>query len=342
MRTLPDTKLVKSFEPLVPGSNEWIVQLKDTTVTNAPLGFVYCPRVRPGTRPPADPWNARGTVKGGPSKDLGWYRTRREAVGHVVMHYQAGQDEIEAHRIMGLICEAQTQAATHAQEQREITGHDLSHLVIEYADQKVVLNDDHEKLTTTLHTSRQAVSNLLNGRAKRDDWSDYLQRLSYGIRMIELELARRERQVRYTADLPGRTRISPSTLRLMQSEFAVDPRTNKLKPDDSLLVRDLHLALVTPWKLTTAELDTLLARVRELEKRALDVERRRPASMVVEIKDDVLKRVATLERQYELLKARTTMLLAGVVTALDEDEETMVKVLREQFAVTIDDFPTKG
>lgn len=79
-----------------------------------------------------------------------------------------------------------------------------------------------------------------------------------------------------------------------------------LKADDSALVREIHDQLISPWTLTPNVMAGLLNAVRELEVMALETERLRPATMMVEIKDDVLgpliKRIEKLESRLTELK----------------------------------------
>jgi len=129
-------------------------------------------------------------------------------------------------------------------------------------------------------------------------------------------------------------RKAPNAISAIQELQAQD---NLVRPDDGALVRSIHEHLVSPWRPTTSVMHELLNAVRELEKLAIENEKRRPASMVVELGDAIDKRVAKLERQHKMLKDRTTMLLAGVVTMLGDDEETLLNLLRTTFAVTEED-----
>jgi hypothetical protein len=130
---------------------------------------------------------------------------------------------------------------------------------------------------------------------------------------------------------------SERSKKVLNSVMARQLGEDLLKPTDGALVRSLYEHLTSPWSLTPGVMHELLNAVRELETEALESKRREPVSMVVEIQEDVLKRLVKLEGDHKVLKARTTMLLAGVVTALDEDEKTMLNLLKRTFAMTADD-----
>lgn len=119
--------------------------------------------------------------------------------------------------------------------------------------------------------------------------------------------------------------------------MTIQAQQDLVRPTDGALIRSIHQHLTSPWRPTPGVMHEMLNAVRELEKQALENEKSRPASMVVTVQDDVLERLAKLEGQHKVLKARTTMLLAGVVTALHEDETSMLRLLKQTFAMGPDD-----
>lgn len=269
-RELPETKLTKSYEPMVPGSTEWMVNFQDER-TLAPLGFVYCPPNPIGVRRPQNPWCAQASVVGG-AQEVGWHPTRKAAVIAVEKAYQRFQDELEAHKVAEVMSQVVIDVDVEVvRQQREHPG---EHLVMpeNLASLAGPMSGPEDRLEELGSYGERSAKERLAGIKALD--LDMLWRDLFVRRMVDWELtrrsqaqeiARRKSHQLWTVQDQFKHALTKSDQLVMGSH-----RLNLLKVGDSPLVRELHEHLVSPWHLTTPVMDALLDRVRNLEARVAE------------------------------------------------------------------------
>jgi hypothetical protein len=274
MREMPGTKLVKASD-FSDTRSSWMVVLPSHDDREVGMVVRDYDVLLPITN---EPWQAFTRSNDGPRayQHLSWHRTRMEAVEAVAMVWRRAQDEIEAYAVLDAIQAGVDAAEELATKQQALDPH--AHLIDSHSVNGIPLDDTSENLNGVKRFGEFIVRRQLNGEEELR--IPALESVTRRRRLIELELERRD-QRRTVADLLKSSRI----------ECEADENSSFLiKPADSWLVTELGKAMTNPGRPTSLDMVTLLLdQVRDLEALALEAERLRPATMVVEIQDDVLK-----------------------------------------------------
>jgi hypothetical protein len=303
MRELPRVKLVKASD-FSPPHSSWLVMLVESGLTDLPVGVVVhdVDVLLPSTNA-----NWQAFIRTDRAyRHLGWFRLRALAVQAVLTEYAKRQDEIEAYAVLDAIQAGIDGAEELAAEQLAIDSH--AHLFDGCSGNGFPLDATSEALKGIKEYGELIVRRQLNGEEELR--IPALESVTRRSRLIELELERRNRH-RTVADLLKSSRI----------EREADENSSFLfKPVDSWLVTELGKAMTSPRRAASLDMATLLLdQVRTLEALALETEKLRPASMVVQIQDDVLK---PLVERIEKLENRVTKLTDAAVDDQDDELDT--------------------
>jgi hypothetical protein len=277
-RKLPQTYLVRPAyqDNQHSDGSEWVVILRESDFR---LGLVR--KDLDALAPSADePWQAAiYTLRREPLATVGWARTRQEAVDLLALEYARRQAETEAHAVANVMAQAVIDADYEAQrQQRGSSLHACLSMPENVGSFAGPLDDNAEGLADMLLYGKRSLRKHLKGTSTLD--LDLVRRDAFVTRMIELEVDRREaaayaEMVKYEIARKKRQRVGIVEEALTQALSDTDaldglvmgtPRVNLLKIGDSPLVVELHKHLVSPWKLTTSVMETLLDRVRKLEQ----------------------------------------------------------------------------